>query len=168
MGEKTRTYEGMFLVDSGKSDFEAACQPIRNVLDRSQAQILTIKPWDERKLAYEIGGRRRALYVLTYFKIDPASTSDIERHSDLIEEILRVLILRHDELTEEQINAKTPAEAAARRARPPRPDTSPPKDDSDGKEAKPAKRQEEGPAPAAEDQQADTKPADQTSKEPQT
>ncbi len=166
MTQETRTYEGMFLVDAGKSDFEAAAKPIRNILDRSQAEILSIKPWDERRLAYEIRGRRRALYVLTYFKVDPVSASDIERHCDLSEEILRVLILRHDDLTDERIKAKTPAEvAAARRAKPARPDAGPhgpSKDDGDGKKAEPAEPQQGEPAPAAADQQAGTEPADQT------
>jgi len=118
MKQRTRTYEAMFLVDAGKSDFDTASEPIRNILDRSEAEILSIKPWDERRLAYEIRGRRRGLYVLTYFKADPASASEIERHCNLSEDILRVLILRRDDLTEEQINAKTPAEmAAARRER---------------------------------------------------
>lgn len=173
MTPKTRTYEGMFLVDAGKSDFEAAAKPIRNILDRSQAEILSIKPWDEKRLAYQIRGRRRALYVLTYFKVDPASASDIERHCDLSEEILRVLILRHDDLTDERINAKTPAEvAAARRAKPPRPDAKPrdeAKDNGDGKQAKSAEvPQQEKPTPPAADRQADAEPAGQTSQEPQT
>ncbi len=188
MTQKSRTYEGMFLVDTGKSDFEAAAEPIRKILERSQAEILSIKPWDEKRLAYDIRGRRRALYVLTYFKIDPASASDIERYCELSEEILRVLILRRDGLTDDQINANTPAEAAAaKRAKPPRPDAAPrdgAKDDSPDKKAEPEKPQpQDEPAPAAADQPADTKPADtkpadtkpadtkpadQTSKEPQT
>ena len=177
MTPKSRTYEGMFLVDAGKSDFEAAAEPIRNILARSQAEILSIKPWDEKRLAYQIRGRRRALYVLTYFKADPASTSDIEQHCDLSEDILRVMILRHDNLTDEQINAKTPAEtASARRPKPPRPDTdagphgdSKGKDDSDGKQAESVKPQQQDEATsAAADQQADTEPPGQTSKEPQT
>ena len=170
MTPKSRTYEGMFLVDAGKSDFEAAAEPIRNILDRTQAEILSIKPWDERRLAYDIRGRRRALYVLTYFKIDPASTADIERYCELSEEILRVLILRHDDLTDEQMNAKTPAEAAAaKRAKPPRPDTGPrdeAKDDGQRKKAEPEKPPQQD-KPAA-DQEADTEPDDKTSQEPQT
>ena len=67
-----KTYEGMFLVDAGNPDFDAATAPIRTVLDRSAAEVLSFKPWDERRLAYEIKGRKRALYVLSYFKLDRA------------------------------------------------------------------------------------------------
>jgi len=104
-----KTYEGMFLVDAGNPDFEASSEPVRTVLDRSEAEVLSIKPWDERKLAYEIKGRKRGLYVLTYFKIDPGKVAELERDAELSESIIRMLLLRRDHLTEEQLNAKTPA-----------------------------------------------------------
>ena len=58
MANKKMTYEGMFLVDPG--EFQAASEPVRNILARSEAEVLAIKPWDERRLAYEILGRKRA------------------------------------------------------------------------------------------------------------
>jgi small subunit ribosomal protein S6 len=105
----TKTYEGMFLVDAGNPDFDASSAPVRTVLDRSDAEVLSIKPWDERRLAYEIKGRKRALYVLTYFRMDPLKVAELERDIELNEEVLRALILRRDHLTEEVINAETPA-----------------------------------------------------------
>jgi len=104
-----RTYEGMFLVDTGQSDFETSCQPIRTVLDRGEADVLAMKPWDERRLAYEIAGRRRALYVLTYFNIDPMRITELERDIQLNDEIIRALLLRKDGITDEVIAAETPA-----------------------------------------------------------
>ena len=112
MSEKTRTYEGMFVVEAGK-DFETASEPIQNVLARSNAEIVSIKPWDERRLAYDIRGRKRGLYILTYFKADPLRVSEIEHDCNLNEGILRALILKGDHLTDEQIQAETPATATA-------------------------------------------------------
>ncbi|MCK4601083.1 MAG: 30S ribosomal protein S6 [Phycisphaerae bacterium] len=111
-----KNYEGMFLVDAGSPDFEASSQPVRTVLERSEAELLAIKPWDERRLAYEIKGRKRGLYVLTYFKLDPAKVTELERDVELNEDILRMLVLRRDHLTDEQINAQTPAMAVERMA----------------------------------------------------
>ena len=111
-----KTYEAMFLVDASNPDFEAASEPIRTVLDRSKAEMLSIKPWDERRLAYEIRGRRRGLYVLTYFNADPSRVVEIEHDCQLDEKILRVLILTKDHLSEDELNAETPATLAARRA----------------------------------------------------
>jgi len=115
MSQDKATYEGMFLLDAGNPDFQAASEPVRTVLDRNEASVLSIKPWDERRLAYEIKGRRRGLYVLTYFEADPARITEIERDCQLDERILRVLLLRSDGLTEETIEAATPATAAAQR-----------------------------------------------------
>jgi ribosomal protein S6 len=113
--DRKNTYEGMFLVDAGNPDFEAAGEPIRSILERREAEILALKPWDERKLAYRIAGRKRGLYALSYFKVAPAHIAEIEHDCQLDERILRVLILKRDGLTEEEIAAETPAMASARR-----------------------------------------------------
>jgi small subunit ribosomal protein S6 len=78
--------------------------------NRFEAEILSFKPWDERRLAYEIMGRKRGLYVLSYFKLDPLRMHEVEHDCRLDERILRALILRKDRpLTQEQIDAPTPA-----------------------------------------------------------
>jgi small subunit ribosomal protein S6 len=136
---KKKTYEGMFLVDAGNSDFEAASEPIRAVLGRSESEILSIKPWDERRLAYGIKGRRRALYVLTYFEADPARIAEIEHDCRLSEKILRMLILLRRQLSRDQIEAHTPATAKAAEA---------------GK-AKQARQEEPAETPAGQDDGAD-------------
>jgi small subunit ribosomal protein S6 len=109
METKIKAYEGMFLLDSGNPDFQAASEPVRAVLTRYGAEILAVKLWDDRKLVYEIGGRKRGLYVLTYFKADPLRIVEIEHDCQLDERILRVLVLHRDSLTEKEINAETPA-----------------------------------------------------------
>lgn len=108
MEQRIYTYEGMFLVDSS-SDFEAASEPVKSILTRYGAELLAFKPWDDRKLAYEIRGRKRGLYVLSYFKADPQKIVEIEHDCELDERVLRQLILRKDRLTQEQIDAVTPA-----------------------------------------------------------
>ncbi|MFW6133741.1 MAG: 30S ribosomal protein S6 [Planctomycetota bacterium] len=112
---ETQTYEGMFLMEAGQ-DFEQAAEPVRAVLERSEAEILACKPWDERKLAYPINGNRRGLYVLTYFRADPSRLTEIEHDAQLNGQILRLLVLRKEQLDEEEINAETPALASARRS----------------------------------------------------
>jgi len=111
----------MFLVDGGSSDFQAASEPIRAVLDRSQAKILALKPWDERRLAYDVKGRRRGLYVLAYFDAEPNRVTEIEHDCQLDGKILRVLVLQRDRLSEEEIAAETPATSSSARARKPKP-----------------------------------------------
>jgi small subunit ribosomal protein S6 len=105
----------MFLLDAGQ-DFEAASEPVRAVLDRYGAEMLSIKPWDERKLAYTIAGRKRGLYVLTYFGLDPSRLDEIEHDCQLDERILRALFLRKEDLSDEDVQAETPATISARKA----------------------------------------------------
>ncbi len=115
MGDTKKTYEGMFLLDSN-SDFNTACEPVRAMLDRSEAEVLAMNPWDERRLAYEIKGRKRGLYVLTYFRAQPERITELENDCQLDERILRMLVLRRDGLTDEEINAETPAMSSRRRS----------------------------------------------------
>ena len=116
MTNAKRTYEGMFLVDSGNADFQAASEPIRKVLDRNEAEVLSLKAWDDRPLAYQIEGRKRGLYVLTYFNVDPERVREIEHDCQLDERVLRAMILRKEKLTEEELNAETPASRPGYRA----------------------------------------------------
>jgi len=116
MSDEKRTYEAMFLLDGSNSEFEAAARPIRAVLDRNEAEVLALKPWDERRLAYEIKGRRRGLYALAYFNADPERIKEIEHDCQLSEEILRALIIHKEHLSEEDLAAETPATAAAKRS----------------------------------------------------
>ena len=106
-----KTYEGMFLLDVGATNFEEAVKPIQTVLERNKAEIVQMRKWDERRLAYEIKGRRRGLYVLTYFQADPEAITSIERDVHLNEAILRVLILSADHIAKDKMDALTPAEA---------------------------------------------------------
>ena len=116
MNQEKKTYEGMFLLDAGNPDFQSASEPVRAILDRREAEVLSLKPWEERRLAYAIRGRKRGLYVLTYFKADPQLIVEIEHDCRLDERVVRALILRRDKLTEDEIQAETPATVSARKA----------------------------------------------------
>ena len=108
-----RTYEGMFLVDP-TDDFDAACQPIREVLQRADAEIITIKPWDEHRLAYKIKGRKRGLYILTYFRAKPEKIRLLQNEIQFNERLLRALILSAEHVSKEQMYSDTPATLAAK------------------------------------------------------
>ncbi len=110
-----KTYEAMFLLDANNSDFESASAPVREVLERAEAEVLSIKPWDDRRLAYEIKGRKRGLYVLTYFKADPGRMYDMQHDIQLSDRLLRAMILSADHVSDEQISADTPATLAETR-----------------------------------------------------
>jgi len=104
------------LVDSGEAaaDWKGINDVIEKTLARGDAEIVSAKKWDERRLAYDIGGKSRGTYILTYFRGDPAKIGAIERSVQLSERIMRMLIIRTDKMSAEDM-AKTPPAATTER-----------------------------------------------------
>ena len=116
-----QTYEAMFLVDSAEAtaNWSDIITAVNTVMERAEAEVISLRKWDERRLTYEIAGRKRGTYILCYFKSAPSVISGIERDVQLNESLLRVLILRADHITEESMQSPTPAmakESAERKA----------------------------------------------------
>lgn len=110
--ERTNTYEAMFLVSqAAAADFDAVVSHIRDLFDRASAEVIALQKWDERRLAYEIDGQKRGIYFLAYFRAPAGSIDGLRRDCTLSEKIMRVLVLRADHLTDEEMTS-----ADARRA----------------------------------------------------
>ncbi len=106
----------MFLVDSAvaASDWEGINSFIKSILEKAEAQIISIRKWDERKLTYDIDKKSRGTYILCYFTAPTLKISQIERDIRLSERIMRVLILRGEHLTKEDMEKETPLMIAQR------------------------------------------------------
>jgi small subunit ribosomal protein S6 len=85
----------MFLVDSAlaTADWEGTLAFVENILKRAEAEVVAIRKWGERKLAYDIEHKSRGTYILAYFKADGRRIAGIEKDVLLSEKIMRVLIL---------------------------------------------------------------------------
>lgn len=111
-------YEAMYLFDPTFGGTHENCEAeIRRIMGRAEAELLFCKRWDERRLAFKLKGRKRGVYVLTFFKAHPSKITGIERDVALSENVLRVLVLRADGITPAMMEtasiAKTePAEGA--------------------------------------------------------
>ena len=112
-----KLYEAMFLIDSAEAaaDWDGINTTIRNILERAEAEIVSIKKWDERKLAYEINGKTRGTYILCYFRVAGDRIRDIERDVRLSERIIRVLILCAEHREKEDVEKDTPVMLAEKR-----------------------------------------------------
>jgi small subunit ribosomal protein S6 len=109
---RTYTYEAMFLIgQAAAADLASAIEHIKEILARGQAELIAMRKWDERRLAFEIKKQKRGLYILTYFKAPNTSISHIERDCNLSEKILRVMILRADHFTMDEMLATDAREA---------------------------------------------------------
>lgn len=85
-----RLYEGMFLVDSAlaTADWEGTLAFVENILKRAEAEVVAIRKWGERKLAYDIEHKSRGTYILAYFKADGRRIAGIEKDVLLSEKIM--------------------------------------------------------------------------------
>ena len=101
-----RMYEGMFLFPQNAiSDLQSASDHVMSLLQRADADVVSFKKWDDRRLAFEIKGNKRGVYFLTYFRCDPTRVADLERSCNLSELLLRSLVIRADHLNTEDIEA---------------------------------------------------------------
>jgi len=98
-----KLYEGMFLLDNRQAnrDWDGTLESLKNMITKHGAEILRCQKWGERRLAYEIKGRRRGTYVLAYFQADSDAVNRIYREVELSELVLRAMMLRIDALPPE-------------------------------------------------------------------
>ncbi len=95
-------YECMFLLDTNKvsGDVPGAAKQLHAILERSNAEVLASRPWDERRLAYPIRKNnqihKKGLYYLIYFRSEGPALAKMERDISLNEMILRSLTLHID------------------------------------------------------------------------
>lgn len=106
-----KLYEGMFIVDAAEAaaDWDGIIKTIRHTLERADAEIVSIRKWDERRFAYKIGHKERGTYVLCYFRAPGSKIEGVERDVQLSERIMRVLVLNVEHMSQEDIEKDTPA-----------------------------------------------------------
>jgi small subunit ribosomal protein S6 len=115
---KTNQYEGMFLFGAAAAtEPQAAEGHVRRFIEAHGGNILVLKKWDERKLAYEVGGNKRGTYFLTLFTAPPSAVVQIERDVKLSEDVLRVMILKADGMSAEEIQNHEPQKPEPREER---------------------------------------------------
>lgn len=111
-------YEIMFLASqSVAADLNGLVAHIHELFARAKADVVSMRKWDERRLAYEIAKQKRGYYILAYAKMPGASLHQFERDCNLSEKLLRTMILRCDHLSEDEMRAADGRDALAAEAR---------------------------------------------------
>ena len=89
-------YEGMILVNPVMhvDDPAGVESKVKGLLEKHGAKIHSFEQWDERRLAYEIKGHKRGIYMLTHFEMPGSGVDAFRRETRITECILRQLILR--------------------------------------------------------------------------
>lgn len=106
-----RMYEAMFLFDpTAGNSWDHVQEVVGRLMERAGGELVHLKKWDERRLAYEVEGRKRGVYVLAFFLAPTEKIVDLERDVQLSEDIIRVLVTSRSTYTVEK--AKAVAEAS--------------------------------------------------------
>ena len=104
--DQVKCYEGLFLFpQTAASDLQSAVDHLKEILARAEVKIISLRKWDERRLAFEIKRNRRGLFFLVYFEAPPNALAHIERDCNLSEQVLRSMVIRAEHLTREQMEA---------------------------------------------------------------
>lgn len=156
-----RIYEGLFLFpQSAVADMQTAHDHVHALLERSDADIVSFRKWDDRRLAYDIKGNKRGLYFLAFFNCDPTKIATFERDCNLSESLLRFLVTKADHINFEEIEAADGREALAEEIKVRAAEVAQQKDANSTSTVTVAKKEEdaptEGAAPTADAAPADT------------
>lgn len=94
-----RKYETMFIVDPdmGSEEIEKECNMVVELIKNHGGEILETDNWGRKRLAYEIGRKREGHYYVLTFNWEPNHITELERHFNLNENILRHIVLDRNE-----------------------------------------------------------------------
>jgi ribosomal protein S6 len=110
----------MFLMDSAQAaaDWDGTLSVINTILERADAEVVSMQKWQERKLAYDIDHKTRGTYILCYFKADGSRIAGIEKDVLLSEKVMRVLVLGTEKRPPEMIERDIKGEPEEKPAEP--------------------------------------------------
>ena len=96
--EQLRDYELVFIISPEviDKDFDATVDKVRQFITEKGGAISDLEQWGKRKLAYPIQHFTEGNYLLSRFKLTPASCSELEANLEISEEVLRHLLIKLD------------------------------------------------------------------------
>ena len=101
-------YEGLFLMNQSAvgGGIGAAIDHVREVLGRIDAEVITLRKWEDRKLAYPIKRQKRGVYLLSMFRADGTRLAEMENRCNLSEQVLRVMVTKCDHMGQIEYDAE--------------------------------------------------------------
>lgn len=114
-------YDCMLIFDSNRyaRDVAGVTGRVKQIIESHGAEVLVSRLWEDRRLAYPIGGHRKGTYWVTFFRANTQLIPKIERDFQLNEDVVRSLILKVDPRIADSLVAHAQAERPAEQ-RPPR------------------------------------------------
>ncbi len=93
--DQLRDYELMLIIkpDVAEEALEATLDNLGKYITETGGTVSNIDRWGKKKLAYPINHFLEGQYVLTQFKMNPASGKQMEANIRISEDILRHLLI---------------------------------------------------------------------------
>ncbi len=106
MNETRHTYQAMFLLENQEvrqKGFNAVRDGVRQTLEKHGITVRVLRLWGERAMAYRIGGRRRATYVLGWLEASGTAVNEAKRELYLVGPAFRCLFLREEQIPADEL-----------------------------------------------------------------
>lgn len=99
-----RFYETMFILKPTltQEEIDAKIEFFKNILLSNQAAISGNLNMGMRNLAYEINKHKRGYYYVIYFQAEPTLIKELERNYRISEDILRFIVIKYENKTEQK------------------------------------------------------------------
>jgi small subunit ribosomal protein S6 len=94
------TYESMLVLDPemSKEQIDGLVEKLKQFIVDRGAEVLKVKEWGINTLAYEIKKKHKGYYLLLYLSGDVALVAEMGKALRLMEEVLRYLIIKCEEI----------------------------------------------------------------------
>ena len=105
MTNKIHTYQAVFLLDNEevRKGFNQAKDWVQTCLEKHNVDVKVLRLWGERALAYPIGSRQRATYLLGWVEASGDAVNEAKREMYLVGPAFRIMFLRADEIPAEEM-----------------------------------------------------------------
>ena len=92
-------YEHVFLArqDLAQAQVDALAENATKILTDNGGTVVKTETWGLRSLAYRIAKNRKAHYVMLDVDAPPAAVAELERQTNINEDIIRFMTIRVDE-----------------------------------------------------------------------
>jgi len=105
-----KTYELMVLLHPDlEIDVEAPIAKVEGLVEAAGGKVAKRDNWGKKRLAYRIGRQDFAIYVYFEIELEPTQVSQLEKTIQITEEVLRHLLVIHEQEQEHE-EAKKPAD----------------------------------------------------------
>ena len=96
-------YELVFVVQPTMEEepLKALVEKMSKTISDLKGQVTQVDTWGKRRLAYPINKHREAFYYLVQMEMPAESVRSLERSVKLMEDVIRYLIVRKDEVEAE-------------------------------------------------------------------